>query len=449
MVQDTPVLIIGGGIAGLAAAYKLGCAGLPVLLLEARDRLGGRIFTQRIPGSDTPIELGAEFIHGLSPEIWEPLQERGCEITEVEGQPWCVSKQGLSPCEFFSQVDSILNEMDGSSADEPFLAFLERRFPNPTNDPQLQEAKQRALGYISGFNAADPGLVGVHWLARGMQAEESVEGDRAFRSKNGYEDLLGIFRQRISEYNVTVRTETVVENVTWKPGQAEVAAHGPDGQSVFTSTRVLVTLPLALLKALVGELGVVQFNPPLPKPKIESLDKLEMGKVIRISLRFRHRFWDASSPSADNTKTLSNMSFLFSQDEWFPTWWTTMPQKSPVITGWAPFRSAERLSGSNHSLVVQHSLHTLGGLLGVNWQKLESWLDGAYFHDWQSDPFSRGAYSYGKVGADEALETLGLPFENTIFFAGEATDTSGHNGTVHGAIASGYRAAGEILQRQG
>src|SRR6266567_2052983 len=449
MAQDTRVLIIGGGIAGLTAAYNLGRAGLPVLLLEARDRLGGRIFTQRIPGFDTPIELGAEFIHGLSPEIWEPLQERGTEIAEVEGQPWCVSKQGLSPCEFFSQVDSILDQMDSSSPDESFLEFLERCFPNPTQDPLLQEAKHRALGYISGFNAADPGLVGVHWLARGMRAEESIEGNRAFRSKNGYEDLLGIFRQRIAEYNVTVRTGTVVESVTWKPAHAEVTAHGPDGQSVFTSTRVLITLPLALLKAPIGQLGVVQFNPPLPKLKIESLDKLEMGKVIRISLRFRHRFWEAISPSNDSTKTLSNMSFVFSQDEWFPTWWTTMPQKSPVITGWAPFRSAERLSGSNHSLVVQHSLQTLGELLGVNWQKLESWLERAYFHDWQSDPFSRGAYSYGKVGADEAQQTLGLPLENTILFAGEATDTCGHNGTVHGAVASGYRAAGEILQRQG
>jgi len=449
MAQDTPVLVIGAGIAGLAAASSLGRAGLPVLLLEARNRIGGRIFTQRIPGFDAPIELGAEFIHGLSPEIWEPLQGCGTEITEVEGQSWCVSKQGLSPCELFSQVDSILNKMDDSPPDESFLAFLERCFPNPTNDPQLQEAKQRALGYISGFNAADPGLVGVHWLARGMRAEESVEGDRAFRSKNGYEDLLGIFRQRIAEYNVRVHTGTVVESVTWKPGHAAVTARGPDGRSVFTSTRVLVTLPLALLKAPVGQLGVVQFNPPLPRLKIESLDKLEMGKVIRISLWFRHRFWDAISPSTDSTKTLSNMSFLFSQDEWFPTWWTTMPERSPIITGWAPFRSAERLSGSNHSLVVQYSLRTLGKLLGVNWQKLESWLDGAYLHDWQSDPFSRGAYSYGKVGADEAQQTLGLPLENTVFFAGEATDTSGHNGTVHGAIASGYRVAGEIVLRQG
>jgi monoamine oxidase len=73
-------------------------------------------------------------------------------------------------------------------------------------------------------------------------------------------------------------------------------------------------------------------------------------------------------------------------------------------------------------------------------------LERAYFHDWQSDPFSRGAYSYGRVGADGAQQVLAAPLEKTLFFAGEATDTSGHNGTVHGAIASGHRAAREILQ---
>lgn len=118
-----------------------------------------------------------------------------------------------------------------------------------------------------------------------------------------------------------------------------------------------------------------------------------------------------------------------------------MPHKSPIITAWAPFRLAERLSGSNHSLVVEQSLQKLGELLGVNWQKLESWLEDGYFHDWQSDPFSRGAYSYGKVGAHGAQGVLAARVEDTLFFAGEATNTSGHNGTVIGLS----RAATELL----
>jgi monoamine oxidase len=449
MSEDCDVVVVGGGIAGLAAASKLVRTGLSVCVLEARDRIGGRILTQRVPGCDAPIELGAEFIHGFAPEIWEPLQSSATEITEVEGQPWCFSNERLYPCQFFSEIDSILEQMNDSLPDESFQAFLERPFPNPTNDPKQQEAKQRALAYVTGFNAADPELVGVHWLVEGMRAEEKIQGHRAFRCSNGYADLVEGFRRQIAACEVTIHTNTVVQSVRWKPGHAEVTAHNADGASVFGTSQVLFTLPLALLKAPAGEVGVVQFTPPLPREKLDALDKLEMGKVIRVVLRFRHRFWETISAPADENKTLSAMSFLFSQDEWFPTWWTTMPKKSPLITGWAPFRSAERLSGQNRAFVAQRSLRTLARLLGVSSENLESWLEGAYFHDWQSDPFARGAYSYGKVGADGAQRVLGAPLENTLFFAGEATDTSGNNGTVHGAIASGYRAAREILRREG
>ena len=96
--------------------------------------------------------------------------------------------------------------------------------------------------------------------------------------------------------------------------------------------------------------------------------------------------------------------------------------------------------------MTEHALQTLSELLGPDVHELEGLLEYSYLHDWQSDPFSLGAYSYGKVGADGAQQAIAAPLENTVFFAGEATDTAGHNGTVHAAIASGYRAAKEILQ---
>jgi monoamine oxidase len=170
-----------------------------------------------------------------------------------------------------------------------------------------------------------------------------------------------------------------------------------------------------------------------------------MGKVIRVILRFRRRFWDEISPRSQPSKTLAGMSFLFSDDEWFPTWWTAMPDKLPIITGWAPADSADRLSGNSRSFVIDRALRTLGTLLGRKPAELAALLENAYFHDWQSDPLSRGAYSYGAVGADGAQQVLGSPIDSTLFFAGEATDITGHNGTVNGAIASGHRAAQEIL----
>ncbi len=445
MKQDPAVIVIGAGMAGLAAASELARSGFAVTILEARDRLGGRVFTQRDPNYGGPIELGAEFIHGSPPQICRLLKQAKVGITEVDGDNWCVSDSRLSPCDFDSQVDSMLDKMDDSLPDESFVEYLERRFAHASNEKQ-QKAKQRALSYVSGFNAADPALVGVHWLVKGMKAEERIEGNRAYRSRNGYADLLEIFRQQVEQHDVTVHIATVVESVKWKAGSVEVSARHDKGSSKFQAPRVLVTLPVSLLKAPEGQTGVIQFTPSLPRKKAEALDQLEMGKVIRIVLRFRERFWDTIKPPGGKGKSLSDMSFLFSQDEWFPTWWTAMPEKAPIITGWAPFRCAERLSGQSQSFVIEQSLRTLGGLLGLSLGELRNLLDNAYFHEWQSDPFSLGAYSYGKVGADGAQKALGAPVENTLFFAGEATDTTGHNGTVHGAIASGYRAARQMLR---
>lgn len=446
MKQDPDVLIIGAGMAGLAAASELAASGLRVCVLEARDRLGGRVYTLHDPACKAPIELGAEFIHGKPPEIWTPLKKAKIKVTEVKGDTWCVSGSRLTSCDFFSQVDSILEEMDESLPDESFLDFLDRRLPPPKNESQRQ-ARQRAIGYVSGFNAADPSLVGVHWLVQEMKAEEKIEGDRAFRCPNGYQDLLDLYRKQLANDGVQIRTSTVVQSVHWKVGHASVKACENGLPAAIEASRVLVTLPVSLLQASVRQPASVQFVPALSAEKREALGKLKMGHVIRVTLRFRSRFWTKIKPRQN--VSLSKLSFLLTEDEWFPTWWTAMPDKSPIITAWAPFRSAARLSGRSHSFVVEQSLAALNGMLRMKLQDVQGEFENAYFHDWQCDPFSQGAYSYGKVGADGAQQTLAAPVENTLFFAGEATDTSGHNGTVHGAIASGHRAALEILRAVG
>jgi len=435
------VIVVGAGAAGLAAGTELGNAGLSVLILEARERTGGRILTLRDPGTGAPIELGAEFIHGLPPEIWTALLDAKAKISEVTGQSWCYEEE-LIPCNFTNDVHRILESMNDKTSDQSFSSFLEQCCPDAKNLRQ-QKAKKRALAYVSGFNAADPDLVGVHWLVRGMREEAIVEGDRIFRSGNGYEDLLQVFRSRLQSSQVTVVAGTAVSRIVWNRSGVTISTE--DGALPCHAKQVLVAVPLSILKITVGEKGAIEFTPALPPEKSAALNKLEMGKVIRLVLRFRDRFWDSMAPPSGHRRTLADMGFLFSDDEWFPTWWTTLPAREPVITGWAPFRCAERLSGRDRSFVVDRGLKTLSRLLSMSLSGLEERLEGAYFHDWQGDPFSRGAYSYGKVGADGAQEELAKPLDNTLFFAGEATASPGSNGTVHGAMASGYRAAREIL----
>ncbi len=435
-------LIIGAGAAGLAAAIDLARAGFCVRILEARNRLGGRMFTTHDPELGVPIELGAEFIHGRPPEILQRLPD--AKISEVDGDHWCVKDGKIGGCDFFSEVDAVLGKMGDRHPDESFASFLERCFPASERDPKLQEAINRATAYVSGFNAADPKLVGVHWLVQSSRAEEKIEGDRAFRPQHGYADLLNYFEEQLRANAVRVQAETIVEQIRWREGIAEIKASARGEPITLSAPTVLITIPLALLQAQPDQNGAIEFLPELPQEKRNALATFEMGKVIRVTLRFKQRFWQ-NVTSAEGKK-LSDTSFLFSDDDWFPTWWTPMPDKSPIITGWAPFRCAEKLSGKSHDFVVEQSVKTLARLLHFPLPELEALLSAGHTHDWQSDPFSRGAYSYGKVGCTKLQKLLGDPLANTLFFAGEATDTTGHNGTVHGAIASGIRAAREIME---
>lgn len=438
------VIIIGAGASGISAATALASAGLSILLLEARDRIGGRIFTLQDPKLHAPIELGAEFVHGRPAEILDLLKAHHVRIREVDGDNWCVEEGRVCPCNFFSDVDQILQKMrEHKIGDESFTDFLKHSTSRLPDTPSLRRAKQWATGYVSGFNAADPALVSVNWLVQGMHAEEQIEGDRAFRAEHGYADLIEIFQQQLRDSGISLHKNTIVESIQWRPGQVDIAASKANGTTSFSAPRVLITVPLGVLQAQVDDKGTIRFIPELPQQKQNAIRNIAMGKVIRVTLRFRERFWK-DLPRENNSKSMDGMSFLFSHDDWFPTWWTTAPLKLPLLTGWAPFHCALRLSGKSESLVVEHSIATLHRLLGVGIQELETLLEHAYFHDWQTDPFSRGAYSYGKVGGDQAPQALAMPVDNTLFFAGEATDANGLSGTVHAAIASGRRAALEI-----
>jgi monoamine oxidase len=142
---------------------------------------------------------------------------------------------------------------------------------------------------------------------------------------------------------------------------------------------------------------------------------------------------------------LPGLSFLLSDDDVMPTWWTSHPVLVPTLTGWAAGPRAARLAGQPERAVVEQAVAALARVLDMERGPLDERLDGWSFHDWSADPFSRGAYSYVCAGGLDAPRQLGLPIEETLFFAGEATDPNGHTGTVHAALASGRRAADEVL----
>src|SRR5262249_26382157 len=147
-----------------------------------------------------------------------------------------------------------------------------------------------------------------------------------------------------------------------------------------------------------------------------ALRALEMGAVVRVSLQFGNMFWATQD-------RFSPQGFLFTGVRPFLVWWVSSPPPFPVLTGWAGGPHARALAGLDEAQRIRAAVDALTAVLGTDPSLLRPHLRGGFSHDWQADPFSRGAYSYAGVGGSSAGEELGTPLDGTLFFAGEATES--------------------------
>jgi len=168
--------------------------------------------------------------------------------------------------------------------------------------------------------------------------------------------------------------------------------------------------------------------------------------VAKVMLRFRSRFWEERSlPAVPPGSDITSPGFIVSRDEWMPTRWTSHPVYAPVLTGWAGGPAADRFGPASGRLAAGQAVQALSRIFGLSASEIHEQLDGWYTHNWRLDPFARGAYSYVYAGGIPAQRAFARPMDGTLFFAGEATNTEGHSGTLHGAIATGRRAASEVI----
>jgi len=435
-LTDADIIVIGAGVTGVCAANELARAGLRVELLEARDRVGGRIWSVQNDGTP-PVELGAEFVHGKPPEIFNLACAAHMNIARVGGEMWRKRNRRLEQDNaFFAEVETILAKMQRGERDRSFKEFLDECCPRDS------EAKRWALQYVQGFHAAHPERIGVWGLLEGEAASQDIDGDAQFRVLNGYSVLIDHLRAQLAgSGKCRVRLNAVVKRVGWRRGSVEVelAAGVGEKSEKLRAKQAVVTLPLGVLKH-----GDVMFEPALVA-KQRALAGLEMGAVIRVTLRFRERFWEHVKDAAG--KPLADLGFLFSEDQHFPTWWSQLPARTPVPTAWSAGPRGEANSGLSRDAVVARALDSLANILDYARERLGALLVAADTHDWQSDPFARGGYSYVAAGGEGAERELAAPLDNTLFFAGEAANFEGHNGTVNGAMMTGHRVAREVLER--
>ncbi|HKT49463.1 MAG TPA: NAD(P)/FAD-dependent oxidoreductase [Candidatus Angelobacter sp.] len=421
MTNNADVIVIGAGAAGLVAARELSAAGLKVLVLEARDRMGGRIYTDHSLGF--PVELGAEFVHGRSPDTFEFITRARLEIAEVAGE-MRRKRNGVwgDSGHVMAEVNHLFDNMPANEPDQSFKHYIERTQYSP-------ETKQLALDFVEGFHAAQPDRVSVQWLIHTTRAEETIDGETSFRVRHGYDLLINSVVETLDDQRCKILLKTPVSEIFWERGRVTISAAG----SEFSAPCAVITLPLGVLKS-----DKIRFFPELPETKNMAMASLAMGPVIRVSLSFRSKFWEAAPEMRD-------LSFLFTDDPHFPTWWTSNPLPYPILTGWAAGRHTQGLAGKNNGELVDAALDSLAGILELEQTELRAHLKCGCVHDWQADSCSQGAYSYVVKGGMGAPQALAEPVDGTLFFAGEATNIEGHNGTVHGALGSGKRAAHEIL----
>jgi monoamine oxidase len=455
-MAEFDVLVIGAGAAGLAAARTLAQRGLRVAILEARDRIGGRIYTLPTDGGP-PVELGAEFVHGQPAEITAIAQAAGLLLCEQGGTMWTSVDGRLSRAD--DEDEPAEDDEGGLGAvlaaigrwkgpDLSLRAFLDEHFAGP----RWAEARRTATGYVEGFDAADAGQVSVRWLAQTQRAT-LTDGERQFRPLAGYARLLTWLRAGLNPTQASLHLGTIVREIRWSPGQVRATVTSPLSAApadAFQARAAVMTLPLGVLAADPETPGAVRFDPALPE-KQQAIAALAMGHAVKVVLRFRELFWDLPRREAAEPAepVLPRLGFLFSGDPDMPTWWSAYPLHLPLLTGWAAGPRGARLGALPEAANVEKALEALARALGLARGALESRLSGWHLHNWSADPYARGAYSWVRVGGADAPGRLAAPVAGTLFFAGEATDTSGRTGTVQAALASGYRAAAEVLAALG
>ena len=442
MGSKEAVLIIGAGAAGLAAARDLAAAGIQVTVIEARERVGGRIHTFRQDSSIIPVEFGAEFVHGKHPQLLEIIEAAGATLCDVTDRHWYFENGVLSKShDFWNKLTALMDLMNAKEPDRSFRDFLDS-WPN---DEGTRRAKAVATRYVQGFHAANVDRVGVHGLIKANEAEDEIDGDKSFRVLGGYDIVAQTLRGQAEARGAIIHLNTVVKDLHWGTNTIEAVCLSGGQTQNFTASRAVITLPLGVLQSNPDQFGAVRFTPELPAHTLAAIRGLAMGHVARIILRFRERFWEKLDlPGTAADEDLSQLGFIHYPEAPIPTWWTLLPIRAPVLIGWVGGPDADKFVGRSDEHVSEQALSSLQQILGVSEKRLSELLLESHTHDWNSDPFTRGAYAYLPVGGVEAQRTLARPLDNTLFFAGEATSI-GHIGTVHGAIESGHRAAKEVL----
>lgn len=421
------VVVIGAGAAGLMAGRTLARRGVRVTLLEARDRLGGRIYPLPAAEFGYRAEGGPEFVHGAAPVTTALVAAAGLSYEARFGARWAVRGGVWTPTSWDPpHADRFRAALQTLEADLPVAEFLATRFAGD----EYAELRRSVTRMVEGYDAADPLrastlVVRDEWLARD-------DGDHG-RITGGYGALIDYLAADLRAQGGDIRFDAVVTAV--EQAGAGVTVRCRDGETVDGDAAIL-TVPLPLL-------GEMALPPELRRRADAALIDIGFGNVVKLLLRFRRAWWTQLRPDKRGGRDLGDLAFLVT-DAPVPTWWTQHPAPHAVLTGWYAGLKADAVAGMSEAALVDMGLASLAEIAGRPAAALQAELTAARAINWGTDPFARGAYSYATPRTEAVQRALAAP-AGRVFVSGEALYAGVDRGTVEAALAHGEETALRIL----
>ncbi len=426
-------IVVGAGVAGLTTAHLLAEEGRDVVVFEARDRVGGRVVTDRRYGLTT--DLGASWIHGITDSpvaaAAEAFGMRMVEFTVGGYQPdsrpiayYGPDGERLSDAASRSFVADIhaadATLLDVIAASAPDASYREVTEAAIARQGWDEERAQRVREYLEHRSEEQYGAWIEDLAAHGLD-DDAIDGDEVV-FPDGYDRL----PRRLAE-GLDIRLTHVVENVRWSPDGVTVSTD----RGTFTAADAVITVPVGVLRS-----DDFVIEPPLPEAVSGALGRLRMNAFEKVFLRFRSKFWD------DGVYAIRQQG---PESRWWHSWYDlTALHDAPTLLTFAAGPAAEETRDWSEEEIVDSVLAQLRRLYG---DRVEAPTH-VHITDWQDDPFALGSYAFMTVGSTTAdHDTLATPIGGVLHLAGEATWTD-DPATVTAAMYSGHRAAQNVLRRE-
>ncbi len=422
--SDLNVIVVGAGMAGLAAARALQAAGATVTVLEGRDRIGGRVHTSQL-WPDAPMDLGASWIHGikrnpitdLADEINAPRLETdydngllygtdGGRLPDREWNKYELFEEKIESA--VEQAQSLDVDISIGEAIERFIAgdaldANEKMHLNHVLNSALEQEWSGSVDQLSAHNIED---------GTGFDGPDVIFPEGYGAVPQFLADGLDI---RLGETVTQISHDAAGVTVTTERGS-------------FSGDKAIITLPLGVLKQ-----DKVAFSPPLPAAKRAVIEQMGVGVLNKVYLRFAEPFWN---------KRPEWFSKLSEQRGEWSEWFNLYPYiQKPIILAFNAADFGTQIESFSDEKIIADAMHVLRSMFSEDAPEPES----VQITRWIADPFAHGSYSFPAVGAPaDARQILADPVENRLFFAGEATHSE-YPATVHGAYLSGLREAERLL----